>query len=295
MSAVLVAIFVFLVGGALCWALAVALFAHGLTHPPRMTEGKAVYLLGRLSPADLGMEFEDVKFHISEVGSSNKLFLAGWWIPCDSSAKTVVMLHGFADAKIGAIAWSEPWRELGYNILAVDLRAHGESDGRLCTAGQLESSDILQLLDQLRAQHPDRAQRIVLFGVSLGAAVVAIVASQREDICAVVLDSPFSSYRDAVMTHAELLRQPAKLIAPAALSLVEKLTGARFDDIAPRRIVPRIKCPVLIIAGGKDSFFDPAAFDPRLVKIFPDAGHLLAYTSTPSEYRRTLKEFLNGI
>jgi uncharacterized protein len=295
MVEVLVAIFVFMVGGIFCWALAVALFAHGLTHPPRMTDGKAVYLLGRLSPADLGMEFQDVKFHISEVGSSKKIVLVAWWIPCDSSAKTVVMLHGFADAKIGAIAWSEPWRELGYNILAVDLRAHGESDGKLCTAGQLESRDILQLLDQLRAQHPDRAQRIVLFGVSLGAAVAAIVASQREDICAVVLDSPFSSYRDAVMTHAGLLRQPAKLIAPAALSLVEKLTGARFDDIAPRRIVPRIKCPVLIIAGGKDLFFDPAAFDPRLVKIFPDAGHLLAYTSAPSEYRRTLKEFLNGI
>ncbi len=96
-----ISLLIFLLGGALAWVLAVALFAHGLARPPRMTDGKAVYLLGRISPADLGMEFADLKFQIGQ-----SVALAAWWIPCEKSEKTVVMLHGFADAKIGVIAWA---------------------------------------------------------------------------------------------------------------------------------------------------------------------------------------------
>jgi uncharacterized protein len=295
MSTVAIATLIFLLGALLTWALAVALFAHGLTHPPRMTDGKAVYLLGRLSPADLGMEFQDLKFQIANRKSqiANPLTLAAWWIPTQNSTKTVLLLHGFADAKVGVIAWAPPWRELGYNILAVDLRAHGESTGKLCTAGHFEHADILALIDQFRAEHPRESEHLAIFGVSLGAAVAALVASKRQSIDAIVLDSPFATYRDAVITHAGLLHQPAKLIAPAALWLVEKVTGANFSEIAPARVVPQIKCPLLILAGSEDLFFYPSAFDPHHVHLFPGAGHLLAFTSAPDEYRQTLKDFLN--
>ena len=39
------------------------------------------------------------------------------------SDRCVVLLHGYADAKVGAIAWAPMWHELGYHALAIDLRA----------------------------------------------------------------------------------------------------------------------------------------------------------------------------
>ena len=124
------------------------------------------------------------------------------------SAATAVLVHGYADAKVGAIAWAPPLRELGLNVLAVDLRAHGESDGRLCTGGPAEADDVGQVIDQLLARRPDQARQVVLFGASLGAAVASIVAANRDDLAAVVLESPFASYRRAVRAHFRLVGMP---------------------------------------------------------------------------------------
>ncbi len=246
------------------------------------------------APIPSGSQFQspDRKSQIA-----HPITLAAWWIPAKDSPKTVLLLHGFADAKVGVIAWAPPWRELGYNILSVDLRAHGESTGKLCTAGHLEHADILALIDQFRAEHPRESEHLAIFGVSLGAAVAALVASKRQGIDAIVLDSPFATYRDAVITHAGLLHQPAKLIAPAALWLVEKVTGANFSEIAPARVVPQIKCPVLILPAGSDSdpfFSTPAAFDPHHVHLFPAPATSSSIHSCPSEYRQTCQGvFLN--
>ncbi len=97
------------------------------------------------------------------------------------------------------------------------------------------------------------------------------------------------------MTHAALLRQPARLIAPAAIWLVEKVTAADFAAIAPARVVPQIKCPVLIVGGSNDPFFNAGAFETSNVHVFPDAGHLLAFSADPAGYLEVLKEFLSAI
>src|ERR1700733_3113274 len=97
----------------------------------------------------------------------------------NSSNKTVILIHGYADAKVGSIAWAPTWQSLGYHILAIDLRAHGESAGRFTTAGFFERHDLDQIINQLRAAHPQQTERLVLFGISLGAAVALAAAALR--------------------------------------------------------------------------------------------------------------------
>src|SRR5436305_1396341 len=101
------------------------LMARFLLRPPRMTDGKAAWVLKRLTPLDIGLSFTPLNFSIRDEFSKNNLRIAAWWIPHENSDKTVILLHGYADAKIGAIAWAPLFHELGYNILALDLRAHG--------------------------------------------------------------------------------------------------------------------------------------------------------------------------
>ena len=73
--------------------------------------------------------------------------------------RCVTLLHGYADAKVGAIAWAPLWYSLGYHILAFDLRAHGESEGAYSTAGYFERHDLNQLLNQLRAERPSETRQ----------------------------------------------------------------------------------------------------------------------------------------
>src|SRR5205814_8004998 len=150
------------------------IMARMLLGPERMNDPRAAFVLKRLSPADLGMRFEPLKFRVRDEHTGGPLELAAWWIPCpDPSAngRCVILIHGYADAKVGAIAWAPVWHALGYHILALDLRAHGESGGDQCTAGYFERHDVNQVLDQVRAERPEETRTIVLFGISMGAAV----------------------------------------------------------------------------------------------------------------------------
>src|SRR4051812_2925294 len=129
------------VGAATC-AAAIAVVAWSLVHPPRMSDGKALAVLGRLSPADIGLGFEDISFTVRDEQTGRPLKIAGWWMPADRpGGRCAVLVHGYADAKVGAIAWAPVWHESGYHVLAIDLRAHGESGGRTMTAGFFERHD----------------------------------------------------------------------------------------------------------------------------------------------------------
>ncbi len=216
------------------WITVSWLVALAMLRPPRMTSVKATFLLHRLSPDDLNLPYEAMDFTVRDAGSGLPLRLAAWFIPAPrSDDRCAVLVHGYADAKVGAIAWAPLLHELGLNVLALDLRAHGESDGRYCTAGFFERHDLSQVLDQLRTLYPQASRRIVLMGISMGAAVVAAAAVMRRDLAGVILESPFTDHARAALVHARLQGLPGKAFLRLARLFARRISGADFDQVRP--------------------------------------------------------------
>jgi uncharacterized protein len=292
---------VFVATGALLIAFAAWVIALSLLHPPRMTDAKALYVLRRMSPADVGLPFEPVEFDVSGIK------LASWWIPAAApSARCVVFLHGYADARVGAIAWAPLWHTMGWNILAIDLRAHGESGGRHTTGGYFERNDVAGAIEQLRQRLPNQSRTIVLFGISLGGAVALGMAAIRPDLVnGIVLECPFASFTNAATSHAARMGSPRGLIMPLALWMAEKLSGARFDESTPVKLLEQISLPIFVIQSADDSFVAPddaaaiEAVAQRRAKVtywkVPNAEHLLALAAQPQEYAARLAEFLHHV
>lgn len=284
----------------------VALMAWALTHPPRMTDGKAAWVLRRLAPSDLGLSFEEMRFEAREP-SGKCLSIAAWWIPHPySDGRCAMLIHGYADAKVGAIAWAPVWHSLGFNLIVPDLRAHGESGGRICTAGCMERTDLVQVIDELRAQKPAETRRLVLFGASMGAAVAAATAIDAANIAAVVLDSPYADFHRAAMAHMNRIGAPGRLLQRLAIRLSEWLTHADYDSVSPANLIGQIPVPVLLIEASDDAFLaaeDRQALRRGIAAHAPEAGpaqiwtaegagHLMAISKDPESYRRTLAQFL---
>ena len=307
---------VLLVSGLALAAAAVWLMARSLLRPPRMTDGKAAWVLRRLSPGDLGLHYEEVSFDVRDERTGRPLRINGWWIPAGGAGgegrargpdRCVVLLHGYADAKVGAIAWAPVWHELEFHILAIDLRAHGESGGAESTAGYFERHDVEQVIGQLRAERPAQTRHVVLFGVSLGAAVAAAVAA-RDDagVSAVVLESPFADFRTAASAHMDALGLPGGPFPRAALWLAQRMSGARLDEVRTVDLLRKIRSPLLVIAPAPDAFCTPteaAALETAVGDRPPLSGpgsvwrvegvaHLMAAHADPAEYRRRLSAFL---
>lgn len=285
----------FLLAGA-----AVVVMAVALLRPPRMTDGKAVWVLKRLSPGDLGLRFEEVSFEVRDE-RGRPMRVAGWWVPHPAAAgRCAVLIHGYADAKVGAIGWAPTWHALGFNLLAIDLRAHGESGGTYTTGGYFERHDVDAVLNQLRAQRPSDTRQLVLFGASLGAAVALATAAGRDDLAAVVLDSPFADYRHAALAHMDLLGAPGRPLGRLAVRLAQWIAGADFGAVRPVDLIRRVSCPLLVIIPEQDVFLAPSdaraiseALGPagRIWRV-PGATHLTPLLAGPDEYRSRLESFL---
>ena len=297
----------------------VLMLAWAILHPPRMTDGKAAWVLKRVTPGDLEMPFEDVTFTVRDERTGRPLRLAAWWIPHPRGGdinRTVVIIHGYADAKVGAIAWAPTWRSLGFHVLAIDLRAHGQSEGSLCTGGYFERHDVAQVVTELRAQRPaDTAGGVVLFGVSVGATVAAnaaaVLAATHDDESplpsALVLDSPVADFGSAVAAQVERLGFAGPRLARVAARVAERASGAEFRAIRTADALRKVRCPVLMILGDDDDdFLSPAeraelqtALGSRgehrnVLRGVAGAGHLTSLHHDPAGYRSQLGDFVSS-
>src|SRR5579859_1967759 len=306
-SAVMLVVVLLLGGTALC-AAAAALMAWSLVHPPRMSDGKAMWVLKRLSPSDLGLEFKDLKFMVRDERGA-QLPLVAWWIPHPrAEGRCVVLVHGYADAKVGAIAWAPVWHSLGFNVLTPDMPAHGESGGRVCTGGFFEREDLSQVIDELRASKPEQTRVLVLAGLSMGAAIAAATAHQREDIAAVVLDSVYANFRNAAMRHMSWVGLPGGWIQGMAIRLAGWMTGADLESINPAELIATMKCPAMVIEAGKDwslSDDDREALKQAVethkqkygtteLWTVEGTGHLMALAADANVYRDRVGNFLSA-
>jgi pimeloyl-ACP methyl ester carboxylesterase len=331
---------VLLSAGALLAAFTVCMMARMLLRPRRMNDARALRLLGRLSPEDVGLpRYEQFPFRVRDLRTGGTIQLAAWWIGVEGQAaaawrqRCVVLVHGYGDAKIGALAWAPLFHSLGWNILAIDLRAHGESGGTISTAGFYERHDLEQALNELRAARPDETRTLVLFGVSLGAAVALATAELRQrehaphppegtslapdssehekrpgEIAGLILESPFADFKRAATAHGEILGYPGGILRDLALRLAERMSGVDFCAVSPERLLPHIEAPVLLIQSGDDPFVPPE--DARRLRealaqrpadrITRDwhveqCPHVFALAVCPDEYRRQIAAFLDEI
>src|SRR5207302_8567209 len=116
--------------------------------------------------------------------------LSAWSMrPRNSNGKTVMLLHGLGDNRLGMTGYAQVLLSHGFSVLLPDARAHGTSGGQLATYGLLESEDIHRWFEWVQQnQHPT-----CIFGLaeSMGAAQLLQSLQAETRFCAVVAESPF--------------------------------------------------------------------------------------------------------
>jgi fermentation-respiration switch protein FrsA (DUF1100 family) len=185
--------------------------------------------------------------------------LVAWWIaPRADHAPVFVYLHGNgANLQARAQRFAR-LTEGGAGLLALSWRGYGGSSGNPSEAGLLADA---QAAYQAAAKRVP-AQRLVLYGESLGTTVATMLAA-RELVAALVLDSGFASALDVAQRRypwlpvAWLLRDPlrADLAAPqvSAPAFQVHCEGDAVTPLASARrlneTLPHAR-PLLVLAGG---------------------------------------------
>lgn len=200
--------------------------------------------------------------------------LKGWFAPAEGHRRgTVIYLHGIADNRASGAGVMERFRKRGFDVIAYDSRAHGQSDGEVCSYGVFEKQDLHRVLDTV-APGP-----IVLLGGSLGAAVALQEAAEDARVSTVVAVDCFSDLRTVATERAPFLFTRGTI--EKAFKLVAQQGHFLVDTASPLEAARSIRVPVLLIHGAEDRDTKPdhsrrllaALAGPKRLILVPGASH----------------------
>ncbi len=189
-------------------------------------------------PADFGLLSETVSFD-----STDGIPLKAWWLPASGTPRAAVIIaHGIDHTRQVMLPRAAFLVHGGYDVLAIDLRGHGESGGSIVSPGLLEARDILGALRYIRSRGNN--EPVALLGISYGAAASLIAAAESPEIAAVISDSSFLTGKDALGRYRPPLssRFPDELLGTSPFpGLVHSRHGAcdSADILSPQRSIPR--------------------------------------------------------
>jgi alpha-beta hydrolase superfamily lysophospholipase len=202
------------------------------------------------------------------------VMLKGWRCPTTAPRRgAIVWLHGVADNHGSSAGLVDRFLPRGFDVIAYDSRAHGESGGDVCTYGVYEKQDLARVIDTI-AVGP-----IVLIGDSLGGAVALQEAADDARITTVVAAETFSDLRTVATERAPRIFTPGVL----RRAFERAAQDGRFDidEASPVRAAPKIRVPVLLIHGDSDVDTRPehsrrifaALQGPKRLILVPGATH----------------------
>lgn len=235
------------------------------------------------------------------VTSFDGLTLRGKYYEYKPGAPIEILLHGYrGNSERDLSGGVSRCHALERSALVVDLRASGYSDGSVITFGIHESRDCLTWIDYV-IQNIDKDAKIILTGVSMGAATVMIASAKDlpQNVVGVLADCGYTSAEDIIKKIMREMKLPANLLYPF-VKIGAKLFG-RFDinETSPKEALKNAKVPVIFIHGDIDAFvphemsvanYEACASPKRLVTI-KNAGHGLCFPMDPERYFEELKDF----
>ena len=211
---------------------------------------------------DLAEEGLEGAMQSVELVTADGLRLLAWYRPPAGNPGTLLLyLHGNAGHIGHRGERVRPYLDAGFGVLLPEYRGFGGNPGRPSEAGFY--SDARAALDFL-AEQGIAAERIVLYGESLGTGVAVQMAVER-DCAALVLEAPYTSV--AAVAQSRYWMFP-----------VRALVLDRFDSLSK---IARVRCPVFIMHGERDRIIPirygralfQAASEPKDARWFVEGNH----------------------
>lgn len=243
---------------------------------------------------------EEIKI-TSERGDTLAGFLT---LAKEKSNVFVVFAHGHHSTHNGDPAnFMRYYIEKGFNFLAVDHIAAGESTGKFIGFDYFEHRDCLDWITYLTARFGDDI-KIIIHGVSMGGATVCQMADKvPKQVKLAVADCPYTS---ALEEYEFVLKKAGiKKSAPAILNgfngLNKIFAGFDFKETDVRNAVAHSKIPMLFVDGSADTLI-PLEMTKELyslcaaekdILIVDGAEHAQSIAKDEDGYHKKLDEFIS--
>lgn len=220
--------------------------------------------------------------------------------------KCVIILPGRCESLMYSYYFAPPYKRAGFNVLVIDTRCHGKSDGIYNSIGIKESSDVLAWANYANSELNN--QEIYFHTICIGTASALFAMASKDcpnHIKGLITEGCFVSFRETFKRHMIADKRPLFPVLDTVMFLINKHTNTNVYKDKPLSAIKKIKPEhrVLFLYGENDIFSIPeksrllfkkcVSKDKKLVW-FPKGGHSHLRINNTQEYDNAVVEFLKN-
>ena len=217
--------------------------------------------------------------------------------------RCVIILPGRCESLFYSYYFAPPYEKAGFNVLVIDTRCHGKSDGKYNTIGVQESKDVLQWAKLAHEKFGN--QEIYFHGICIGTSSGLFALSSKncpDYLRGLVTEGCYISFPETFKRHMMALNRPIFPVLQLAMLQIWRHTGTNVYKDKPITAIRKISpdCRVLFLYGEHDIFSIPeksrklfaacAAEDKKLVW-FGKGGHSHLRINNTEAYDQAIIDF----
>ncbi len=248
---------------------------------------------------------ENNKDKMQEVHIVNDgLNLYGEFYRFNDSGRCVIILPGRCECLKYSYYFALPYQQADFNVLVIDSRAHGISDGIYNTIGFKEGEDLIAwtnfVIDNFGINE------VYYHGICVGTASCLVAMTDKncpKEVKGLVTEGCFTSFKETFLRHMKELGRPTFPVLNLVMYFIKKYAGADYKKVAPIKLFKKVNQRVLFLYGEKDVFsipekskqlFAATASKDKQLKWFSKGGHSHLRINNTEEYDNTIIEFLKA-
>lgn len=220
------------------------------------------------------------------------------------SDKCVIIIPGRCECLKYSYYFALPYQKMGINVLVIDARAHGLSDGKYSTVGVKECGDLRKWIEML--ENKFGIKEIWLHGICIGSASAVFLAASDdcpESVEGIVTEGCFTTFRNTFKRHMQDLNRPWFPVLDLVMLNLKKYAGADVYKNAPIHYIDKVKKRVLFLFGEQDKFsvppnskklFNKCGSSDKKIVWFKEGGHSHLRINNKEKYDNAIIDFVQN-
>ena len=218
------------------------------------------------------------------------------------SDKVVIVIPGRMESGTYSYYFSEPYRKAGYNVLAIDNRSHGLSDGRYNTIGLKEYVDILEWIKYAHDELGNSS--VIIHGLCIGSATAlyAITDERCPDyVKALIADGMYVNFHESLKNHLIERKKPLFPFVGEIMFMMRLVAGKSAKKWSPINVIKKMNKPILFIYSKEDIYslpelgqklYDTCPSKEKRLEYFPHGAHSHVRINNTEAYDSKISSFL---
>ena len=215
--------------------------------------------------------------------------------------KAALIIPGRSESGTYSYYFSEPYKRSGYNILAIDNRCHGLSEGKYNTLGLKEYKDIINWINFLHDEFG--ISHVHIHGICIGSATAIHTAIQKDCppyLKGLTCEGTYTTFKELFNNQLRKRNKPTFPHTFEVLGLVSLRAGKSLKKNSPIYEIDKAKVPILFLYSKQDSFAKPDKSEelfskvnsPKRLEWFPKGEHSHIRYHNTKEYDEAIIRFL---